>query len=70
MLFTIRCTALQQVIDRIRKLNTAAAVGTGDKKSRQSFVIVLTVAAAAAAAAVEVSRMRHNFVSIIIAIFK
>ena len=28
--------ALQQVIDRIRKLNTAAAVGTGDKKSRQS----------------------------------
>jgi hypothetical protein len=28
--------ALQQVIDRIRKLNTAAAAGTGAKKSRQS----------------------------------
>jgi hypothetical protein len=28
--------ALQQVIDRIRKLNTAAAAGTSAKKSRQS----------------------------------
>jgi hypothetical protein len=37
--------ALQQVIDRIRKMNTAAAagaaVGSGTKKSRQSLRLIL-----------------------------
>jgi hypothetical protein len=58
--------ALQQVIDRIRKLNIAAAgaaAGAGAKKSRHRIRPSVT-------AAVEVSHMRHNFVSIIIAIFK
>jgi hypothetical protein len=32
----VQLQALQQVMDRIRKLNTAAAAGTGAKKSRQS----------------------------------
>jgi hypothetical protein len=39
MLFTlmrISDVQLQQVTDRIRKLNTAAAAGAGAKKSRQS----------------------------------